>query len=74
MPRVTLPQAKAAKRVALDRLKGFSSVVGVGLTKEDGEYALKINLSQPDEPGLRLPAEIDGVSVHVEVVGPIRAR
>jgi hypothetical protein len=49
-------------------------VVGIGITRVEGEYAIKVNLSEPIGPGTELPTEIDGVRVRVEVTGVIRAR
>lgn len=46
---------------------------GLGLTYA-GEYAIKVNLSEPVGPGTDLPNEIEGVRVHVELTGTIRAR
>jgi len=74
MSRVTLEKAQAAKRTALRLLETVDSVVGVGITRLDGEYAVKVNLSGPVTPGTELPTEIDGVAVRVEVTGAIRAR
>ena len=74
MSRVTLEKAQAAKRTALRLLETVDSVVGVGITRLDGEYAVKVNLSGPVRPGTELPTEIDGVAVRVEVTGSIRAR
>lgn len=73
MPRITLDQAQAAKRAALARFDKFGTVTGVGITRVAGEYAVKVNLSEPVEPGTDLPADIDGVPVRVEVTGTIRA-
>jgi hypothetical protein len=74
MPQVTLEQAQAAKRTAVRLLETVDCVVGVGITRLDGEYAVKVNLSGPVGPGTKLPTEIDGVAVRVEVTGTIRAR
>ena len=74
MPQVTLEKARAAKRTAARLLETVETVVGVGITRLDGEYAVKVNLSGPVEPGTKLPTEIDGVAVRIEVTGPIRAR
>ena len=46
----------------------------MGITRVKGEYAVKVNLSEPIEPGTELPTDIDGVPVRVEVTGTIRAR
>jgi hypothetical protein len=74
MPQITLGEAQAAKRAALRRFETLGKVVGVGITRVAGEYAVKVNLSEPVEAGTTLPTEIDGVPVHVEVTGSIRAR
>lgn len=74
MPRITLDQAHAAKRVALRRFDKLGTVTGVGITRVEGEYAVKVNLREPIAPGTDVPADIDGVAVCVEVTGAIRAR
>jgi hypothetical protein len=73
-PHVTLARAKAAKKSALEWFQPMARVVGIGITRIGGEYAIKVNLSEPVDPGIALPTEIDGVPVRVEVTGPIRAR
>ncbi|PYR88056.1 MAG: hypothetical protein DMF84_29780 [Acidobacteria bacterium] len=72
MPRVTLEQARAAKAAALRHFEQLGTVVGVGITRIDGDYAVKINLREPLAEGTEPPAEIEGVPVRVEVVGTIR--
>jgi len=74
MPQVTLERAQAAKKTAIRLLETVGSVVGVGITRLGGEYAVKVNLSGPVAPGTELPTEIDGVPVRVEVTGSVRAR
>jgi hypothetical protein len=74
MPHIPLAKAQAAKRSALRRFEKLGKVTGVGITRVDGEYALKVNLSEPVEPGTELPTDIDGVPVRVEVTGTIRTR
>jgi hypothetical protein len=74
MPEVTLERAQAAKKAALRLFETVDGVVGVGITRLGGEYAVKVNLSGPVAPGTELPTEIDGVPVRVEMTGPIRAR
>jgi hypothetical protein len=74
MAGVTLAQARAAKAAALRQFEDLGTVVGVGVTRIDGEYAVKVNLSEPPAEGVELPGEIDGVPVQVEVVGTIRKR
>lgn len=74
MPQISLDKAQAAKRIALRRFEKLGKVTGVGITRVRGEYAVKVNLSEPVGPGVELPTEIDGVPVRVEVTGTIRAR
>jgi hypothetical protein len=74
MPRIPLNKAQAAKRSALRRFQKLGKVTGIGITRVRGEYALKVNLSEPFEPGTKVPTDIDGVPVRVEITGTIRAR
>jgi predicted secreted protein len=74
MSEITLEQAQAAKQSALQRFQTIGKIVGVGITRIDGEYAVKVNLSEPIEPGTEVPLEIEGVRVRIEVAGVIRAR
>lgn len=74
MPEITLEQARAAKRAVLERFGAIGCVVGVGITRLSGQYAVKVNLEAPIEAGVDVPDQIDGVPVRVEVTGTIRAR
>ncbi len=74
MTQILLERAQAAKKVALRRFKKVASVTGVGITRVRGEYAVKLNLSEPSEPGVKFPSDIDGVPLRVEVTGTIRPR
>lgn len=74
MPDVTLEKARAAKAAALNRFRSIGEVVGVGITRVEGEYAVKINLSAPPPPGVEFPLEIDGVAVRIEVTGRVLPR
>lgn len=69
MPTADLDQARAAKQRIKALIGERSDVVGIGLTRFNGGYAVKVNLS---EAGAPLPAWIDGVPVQVEIVGTIR--
>ncbi len=71
---VTLAQARAAKAAALRQFEDLGTVVGVGVTRIDGEYAVKVNLSEPLAEGVEPPGEIDGVPIQIEVVGTIRKK
>src|SRR3954451_25025790 len=70
----TLDEARAAKARALDLFRRKATVVGVGITRIDDGYGVKVNLQTPPDPKAELPATIDGVPVRVEVVGKIRKR
>lgn len=71
---VTLEQARVAKAAAKSELAEVPGVVGIGLTKVGRDYALKVNLRAALPRGVRVPAQISGVPVRVEVVGEIRKR
>jgi hypothetical protein len=68
----TLDEARAAKSKALAAFSRNASVVGVGITRVDGGYGVKVNLVEPPQPGAELPETVDGVPIRVEVVGTIR--
>jgi hypothetical protein len=74
MPHISLEQARAAKKTALRRFKRLDGVTGVGITRVNDGYAVKLNLSGPVDPAVSLPADIDGVPLRVEVTGTIRPR
>ena len=65
----TLEQARAAKEKA-KRL--FTSNVGVGITRVNDGYGVKVNLRTPISKDASIPTSIDGVPVQFEVVGEIR--
>jgi hypothetical protein len=73
MRHITLQRALAAKKAALQRFKKLASLTGVGITRVDGGYAVKLNLSKPIN-GVKFPTDIDGVPLRVEVTGAIRPR
>ena len=52
---------------------GKASVVGIGINRVAGGFGVKVNLSEPAPPDADLPETIDGVPVHVEVVGALRS-
>ncbi len=74
MTACTLDDARAAKRKLAQRLAAIDGVVGVGITKMDGHYAVKVNLCHPlTDPGV-IPNAVDGVPVHLDLVGTISPR
>lgn len=67
---ITIDQARLAKVKAGDIAKAaHASLSGVGITRVDGSYAVKVNLSEAAET--RLPKRVDGVPIVYEVVGKI---
>jgi hypothetical protein len=72
MPNVTLDEARAAKPAALKQFEELGEVVGVGITRVQNDYAVKINLSEPLAPGVKHPTHVHGVPVRVEVTGSVR--
>ncbi len=73
-PARTMAKVTAAQRKLVRKLSGVSEVNGVGITRVDEGFCLKVNLSVRPAEGVEVPNEIDGIPVRVEVVGPIRAR
>ena len=67
-----LNKARAAKEKALDAFRALGQVCGVGITRKNGMYAVKVNLESEVEPSHECPQEIDGVPVVVQVVGTVR--
>jgi hypothetical protein len=70
----TLETARSVKSKALNVFGRLAEVVGVGITRVDDGYGLKVNLREELPLGKPAPRSIDGVPVVVEVVGRIRAR
>jgi hypothetical protein len=68
----TLEQARAAKPRVLAVFEQLAAVVGVGVTRVDGGYGVKVNLQALPLERKALPVSVDGVPVQVEVVGNIR--
>jgi hypothetical protein len=70
----SLDKARRAKARVLEIVGRVASVVGVGITRVDGGYGVKVNLREPPAAGALLPESVDDVPVRVEVVGTIRKR
>jgi hypothetical protein len=72
MSKATLDQARVAKRKAIELLAEIPELRGIGIAPLiGGGFGLKVNLLRATE-GVQIPAEIDGVPVIVEIVGPVR--
>lgn len=69
-----LEAARAARRKALRLLAQGAAVCAVGIAREGGRYVVKLSLETDPDPALELPAQIDGVPVVIEVIGPVRAQ
>ena len=70
---ITLEAARAAKDAAKRKLARRTGVVGIGVTRQGGGYAVKVNLGQ-GATAARLPKDFNGVPVVVAVVGSVRKR
>ena len=71
-PARTMAKVTAAQRKLVRRLADVREVNGVGITRVDAGFCLKVTLTS--RTTVELPDEIDGIPVRSEVVGPIRAR
>lgn len=71
MSGTSLEKARAAKAHTVDMIGDSDDVVGVGITKANGGFAVKVNY-RTDGLINRLPDVIDGVQIVKEVVGNIR--
>ena len=67
----TLAQARAAREAAKAALAGRPEVTGIGVAREGDGYAVKVNLTEHSDA---IPAEILGVPIRAEIVGPLRKR
>lgn len=74
MDPVTLERAQAAKKTVGKLLERAGVEAAVGITRVNGLYAVKVNVSERSTPTPRIPNMVDGVPVKVEVVGVIRPR
>lgn len=70
-----LKTAQAAKPECYKVFRDLAGEVAVGITPLDGgKFGLKVNLKSPPEKGIKLPTQVQGVPVRVDVVGKIRKR
>ena len=73
-PAATLEKARAARAAVQEQFAKLASVVGVGITRVDDGYGIKVNVRDEPPGGVTLPDLVRGVPVRVEVVGAIRKR
>ena len=67
-----LDAARAAKDLLRARLADDPRVNGVGIDTAGGHAGVRINITDPDDAP-DVPEEVDGVPVHIVVVGSIQA-
>jgi hypothetical protein len=72
MNHTTLGEARAAKARVIAAFGSVPTIVGIGITRIGEGYGVKVNLQTQPAPDANLPKDIDGVPIHVEVVGMIR--
>lgn len=70
----TKDDARAQKAHAAEVFGQVGEVVGVGITRVNDGYGLKVNLRTEPAAGVQVPEDVNGVPVRVEVTGPIRKR
>jgi hypothetical protein len=73
MGAVDLKRAQAAQDRLVEAVGGHPEVNGVGISRADGGYVLKVNVRTAAARDA-IPAEMDGVPVRVQKVGRIRKR
>lgn len=74
MNTATIEEAREVRELAKMKFAAIPGVhvMGVGLTRRDGGYAVKVNLDHAAPPGVVHPdMTVRGVPVVVEVVGSI---
>ncbi len=69
-----LQRARAAKGIAEQVFLKLLGDVAIGITRIDGAYGLKINVTEAPADTLKLPNSVGGVPVQVEVTGKICKR
>jgi hypothetical protein len=65
-----LERARKAKDATERLCRELPCVNGIGITRVDGRYAVKVSLSEPAKT--ELPESVGGVPLVVEVAGRIR--
>jgi hypothetical protein len=71
----TIEEARAAKARAKVLLRNVApgAPMGIGITKLDGGYGVKVNLQKALSSDIALPSEVDGVPLRFEITGPARS-
>jgi hypothetical protein len=68
-----LTRAQAAQDHLVEILANNPEVNGIGIMRAAGGYVLKVNV-RTESARHSVPKEIDGVTVQVQTIGPIRKR
>ena len=68
----SLEDARAVKAKLSDEIGNHPQVNGIGITRVDGGFGVKVNLERGKRQDFSVPDEIDGVRIRFERVGPIR--
>ena len=68
---IALEEARTAKERAKLIFRKLGHINGIGITRQGGSYAVKVNLKSSPKNNTFLPKEIDGVPVVVHIVGKI---
>ena len=63
--------ARAAKSALADRFAADPGVAAVGLARQQGDYVVRVDLTDPGA-GARVPGDVDGVRVVTHVIGVVR--
>lgn len=73
--KICIEVARLAKQKAVELYGDLDAVNGIGISRVDGSYSVRINLRHsPDEQARRsgIKSEIDGVPVIVKIVGEVK--
>ncbi len=70
----SLDRARVAKTKVKELLRERVELRGIGLTRRQGGYAVKVNLDAEMALETAIPAEVDGVLVVVDRVGTVRSQ
>ena len=73
MGAVDLKRAREARDHLVEKLDGHPGVNGIGISRVDDGYVLKVNV-RADGARAGMPTEVDGVAVRVQTVGKISKR
>lgn len=66
---VSYAQAKAVLNRANDQVRAIAPCASVGIGRVGDDFVIKVNLDDELDSGLKLPTNIEGVSVVAQVVG-----